>query len=244
MDNVLKSIRNINSSAEIVRTNYSKVPAKKLINIGAFDLNKVLDLDPKFVDEPSHKHEHKHGHKKGHSKAESDTTSHVTHKHGSTVSSVSFKFEGNLRVDKLKRWVSDLIQNMGDDLYRYKGILSVQGMPQKFVFQGVHMLFSGHFSSKCWGEHEKRESRLVFIGNKLDPEALKQGLLQCKNDAVLRFKVGDKVRGIIPTTTFLLTHPPSHPLRCKLTWAHGTSASLSRYNQTKPNNNSNCRQLT
>ena len=220
MENVLKSIRHINSGAEIIRTNYSKVPPKELINIGAFDLNKVLEFDPKFADQPSHKHSHKHGHKhkhghghkKGHSEADSDATSHVTHQHGSTVSSVSFKFEGNLRVDKLKRWVNDLIQNMGDNLYRYKGILSVQGMPQKFVFQGVHTLFSGHFSSKCWGGNEKRESRLVFIGNKLDPEALKQGLQQCKHDTVLRFKVGDKVRDGNPprAATLSLTCPP-HP---------------------------------
>ena len=44
----------------------------------------------------------------------------------------------------------------GEDLFRYKGVLAVKGMDQKFVFQGVHMLFGGGFSSEVppWKEGE------------------------------------------------------------------------------------------
>ena len=198
--NVLKSIRNINPGAEIMQTNFSEVPPNKLINIGAFDLDKVLELDPKFIEEPGHMHDHqKHKHKHKHERHkndhsdvdESETIPHVTHKHGSTVGSVSFKFEGDLHVNKLQNWIAGLIRNMGENLYRFKGILAVKGMKQKFVFQGVHMLFNGHFSKKCWGVTEKRESRLVFIGKKLDKKALQDGLQQCKD---LRASLGQSTK--------------------------------------------------
>ena len=67
-------------------------------------------------------------------------------------------------------------------------------MEQKFVFQGVHMLFSGTFSKEIapWRKGEKRECRFVFIGKDLDHKALEQGVLDCKAED-LRFNVGDKV---------------------------------------------------
>jgi hypothetical protein len=39
----------------------------------------------------------------------------------------------------------------------------VKGFPDKFVFQGVHMLFDGDFVTP-WKEDEKRISKFVFIG--------------------------------------------------------------------------------
>ena len=80
-----------------------------------------------------------------------------------------------------------------EDLFRYKGILAVKGMDQKFVFQGVHMLFGGDFSDDfLWKEGEERESRFVFIGRNLDHDALQAGLMDCKAEK-LRFRVGDRV---------------------------------------------------
>ena len=79
-------------------------------------------------------------------------------------------------------------------MFRYKGVLSVAGMDQKFVFQGVGMLFSGGFVAAKWGAEEKRECRFVFIGKNLDKAALLEGFMACKCSEELRFKVGDKVR--------------------------------------------------
>ena len=59
------------------------------------------------------------------------------------VSSISFRFEGELNVTRLQRWIGKLMETRGADLFRYKGILAVKGMEEKFVFQGVHMIFSG-----------------------------------------------------------------------------------------------------
>ena len=116
------------------------------------------------------------------------------HEHDDRVTSTSSKFEGSLNVNKLDQWISDLLQNYGQDLFRYKGILSVEGMDEKFVFQGVHMLFAGNFSSEVapWKEGEARECRFVFIGRNLDHEALQKGLMDCRAEE-LRFNVGDTV---------------------------------------------------
>lgn len=67
-------------------------------------------------------------------------------------------------------------------------------MDEKFVFQGVHMLFSGVFSDEVapWKDGEKRECRFVFIGRDLDHQALEAGLMACKAED-LRFAVGDSV---------------------------------------------------
>lgn len=47
-----------------------------------------------------------------------------------------------------------------------KGVLSVKGDNRKFVFQGVHMVFDGNFTS-TWGVEEERVSKFVFIGKNL-----------------------------------------------------------------------------
>merc|ERR1712003_201917 len=114
--------------------------------------------------------------------------------HEKCISSVSAKFEGELHVNKLQRHISELIETKGNDLYRYKGVLAVKGMDKKFVFNGVHMLFSGGFSTSTWQEGEVRECRFVFIGKHLDKQALKDGIMNCKVDGELRFKVGDAVQ--------------------------------------------------
>ena len=167
---VEKRIKSINRFAPMYHTENSIIDPKELINIGSFDLERTLEMDPEFLDTESE------------------------HEHDERVTSTSSKFEGALNVNKLERWIGDLMQNKGEDLFRYKGVLAVEGMDQKFVFQGVHMLFGGGFSSEVapWKEGEARECRFVFIGRNLDHEALQSGLIECRAED-LRFNVGDTV---------------------------------------------------
>jgi len=74
--------------------------------------------------------------------------------------------------------MGQLLKNKGNDIYRMKGVLSVQGMPQRFIFQGVHMVFDGNMGSK-WRSEEKRINKLVFIGKNLDRELLSSGVQSC-----------------------------------------------------------------
>merc|ERR1712216_873726 len=91
------------------------------------------------------------------------------HVHDDTVSSVAFNFPGlELNVNKLHMWIGGLMQELGTELFRYKGVLAVKNMKKKFVFQGVHMMFSGTFvDEQCWKDGEERECRFVFIGKNL-----------------------------------------------------------------------------
>ena len=167
---VERKIKSINGSAPIFHTENSLIDPKELINIGSFDLEKTLEMDPEFLDTDAE------------------------HEHDQRVTSTSSKFEGELNVNKLERWIGNLMQTKAEDLFRYKGVLAVKGMDQKFVFQGVHMLFGGSFSEDIglWKEGEKRECRFVFIGRDLDHEELQQGLMDCKAEE-LRFSEGDIV---------------------------------------------------
>ena len=163
-------IKSINNHAPIFRTENSLIEPKELINIGSFDLDRTLEMNPEFLD------------------------SDAEHEHDQRVTSTSARFVGDLYVNKLERWIGTLMRDKGEDLFRYKGVLSVKGMDEKFVFQGVHMLFSGDFSKDIglWKEGETRECRFVFIGRNLDHKALQDGLMECMAEE-LRFNVGDTV---------------------------------------------------
>ena len=116
------------------------------------------------------------------------------HEHDQRVTSTSARFEGELNVNKLNRWIGKMMRDKGEDLFRYKGVLAVKGMAEKFVFQGVHMLFSGDYVEEIglWKDNEPRECRFVFIGRDLNDAELLEGLLECQAED-LRFKVGDTV---------------------------------------------------
>ena len=170
LQHVEQRIKSINGFAPIFRTHNSLIDPKELINIGSFDLERTLDMDPEFLDTDAE------------------------HEHDQRVTSTSSRFEGELNVNKLENWIGGLMRDKAQDLFRYKGVLAVKGMDEKYVFQGVHMLFGGEFSTDIglWKKDEKRECSFVFIGRDLDHQALESGLLECVAEE-LRFNVGDTV---------------------------------------------------
>ncbi|MGE3536598.1 MAG: GTP-binding protein [Candidatus Tectimicrobiota bacterium] len=99
------------------------------------------------------------------------------HEHSDEVTSVGISIPGDLHGDKLNTWMSKLLRDKGQDIFRMKGVLSLKGEAERFVFQGVHMLFSGA-PDRPWGE-EPRSNRLVFIGRNLDRAALTRGFRAC-----------------------------------------------------------------
>jgi G3E family GTPase len=171
-------IKSINGAAQIFRCEMSKIEPKNILNIGAFNLERVLEMDPEFLNTDGE------------------------HQHDDSVSSCSSKFEGEVNVGKLEKYIQSLIGDVDQamNLFRYKGVLAVKGMKKKFVFQGVHMLFSGTFvEDKEWKKGETRDCRFVFIGRQLNKEALIRGFEGCKAEETLRFKVGDEVQAKMGT---------------------------------------------
>jgi len=71
-----------------------------------------------------------------------------------------------------------ILRTKGPDIFRMKGILNFAGSKDRFVFQGVHMLFDGK-PDRAWKPDEKRRSQLIFIGRNLDREELNAGFKDC-----------------------------------------------------------------
>jgi G3E family GTPase len=151
---VERRIREINAIAPIVRTSHGKVDLDRILDVGAFDLDRVLADDPEFLDPDAE------------------------HQHDLSVTSVGIHAAGELDVDKLNEWLGWLLRERGVDIFRSKGILSIAGWSERYVFQGVHMLVDGR-ADRPWGAGESRTNRLVFIGRNLDRDELERSFRAC-----------------------------------------------------------------
>jgi G3E family GTPase len=100
------------------------------------------------------------------------------HTHDATVSSVGIVEERPVDPRKLNNWISTLLREKGVDIFRMKGILNLKGLEQRFIFQGVHMLFDGK-QDRRWRDDESRRSQLIFIGRNLDRGELEEGFRAC-----------------------------------------------------------------
>jgi hypothetical protein len=103
---------------------------------------------------------------------------HAAHEHSAAVSSVGIQQPGELDGKRLNEWISTLLRVQGNDIYRMKGVLSVQGAAKRLVFQGIHMLFDAKFDRE-WGAAEPRVNTLVFIGKNLNRAALNEAFRGC-----------------------------------------------------------------
>ena len=175
LDEVEARIRGINRYAKVHRTERAQVPLNEVLSRNAFDLERILHLEPEFLEGDGHDHDHGHG----------DGHDHGPHHHGGLkhyhdeeMQSISLKSDRPLDADKFFPWVQDLVQKEGPNILRCKGILSFKNDDERFVFQGVHMILDGDHQ-RPWQDGEPRESRIVFIGRKLPEEKIRGGFESC-----------------------------------------------------------------
>ncbi|MBI1244394.1 MAG: GTP-binding protein [Alphaproteobacteria bacterium] len=188
-------IRQINPYAAIHRTAKSAIDIAKVLDKGAFDLQRILTLDPHFLEGGHHHHDHDHdpatctdpahdhSHDHHHQDHDHDHDHHhhgeVNPKHADDIFSVSATIAGDVDPDKFQRWITDTLRDEGQNILRSKGILSVKGAVQRYVFQAVHMIADSTWGQK-WREGEKRGSKIVFIGRHLDAAKLNAGFEACR----------------------------------------------------------------
>lgn len=153
LDELERRIRSMNAIAKIYRTRNAKLEMDALLGVRAFELDRALEIDPEFLKEDAHEHDE-------------------------SVSSVALVESGELDMQKLNDWLSYLLQTQGPDIFRMKGILNIAGEDNRFVFQGVHMLFEGT-RDRPWKPSETRKNELVFIGRNLDTGKLREDFLAC-----------------------------------------------------------------
>lgn len=188
LDNLEQRIHHINSVAKIYRTTRGQIAMDKILNLGGFNLEQIVRQEANFLDGAAHKpHDHHHDHHHEcsedcghdhHHDNQHDNPPRALELHDLDVSSVGIVVEGNLSIKKFNQWISELLQNKGQDLYRMKGILSIQGDPNRQVFQGVHMQLDAE-PGKPWASDDVRMNKLVFIGKNLNREELTTGFKNC-----------------------------------------------------------------
>ena len=146
-------VRGMNAIATIHSTQNCEIALDQLLGVQAFDLKNALSIDPEFLDDAAHDHDE-------------------------SVFSIAITETGTVDSDRLNRWLYQLVQAKGTDIFRMKGIVNVDNADRRFVFQGVHMTLDGR-PGKPWQTGEPRRSELVFIGRNLDETELMVGFRDC-----------------------------------------------------------------
>ncbi len=169
-------IRAINPYAKLHRTERCSVALADVLDRGAFDLDRILEVEPDFLNADDHDHDHDHHHH-GHGH-DHDHGHGLKHYHDEDMQSLSLKTDKPLDPNVFMPWLQNLVQVEGGKILRSKGILAFHDDDDRYVFQGVHMMLEGDHQRK-WKEGEKRESRLVFIGRELPEKAIREGFESC-----------------------------------------------------------------
>ena len=99
------------------------------------------------------------------------------HEHDASITSVGIAERGDLDPDRFNAWLGELLRTRGADIFRMKGILSIRGVDERFVFQGVHMLIDAN-PERAWNG-EPRRNEMIFIGRNLSREELLGGFRRC-----------------------------------------------------------------
>jgi G3E family GTPase len=153
LETVEERIRSINRYAQIHHATRGDVPIDKLLGLAAFDLNRVLETVPDFLEKD-------------------------THTHNEHLTSISLSVDKPLDPEKFNAWIGHILQTQGADILRTKGILSYRNQDRRFGFQAVHMIADGDYVAP-WKPDEPRVSRLVFIGRELNRPQLRRGFESC-----------------------------------------------------------------
>jgi G3E family GTPase len=174
-------IRGINPYAKLHRTERAQVQLSDVLERGAFDLDRILEIEPAFLDDDGHDHDHDHHHDHDHDHGHDHGHHHHGHGHGGVkhyhdeeMQSLSLRTDQPIDPTKFMPWLQDLVARDGQKILRSKGILSFADDDERYVFQGVHMMLEGDHQRK-WRNDEKRESRVVFIGRDLPEQAIREG---------------------------------------------------------------------
>jgi G3E family GTPase len=171
-------IRGLNPYARLHRTERAKIDISEVLGRNAFDLDRILTIEPDFLQGEDHDHDHHHDHGDHAHGAHHHHGNGLKHYHDEDMQSVALRTDKALNPDKFFPWIQDLVAKDGPSILRCKGILSFKDDPERFVFQGVHMILDGDHQ-RPWRRDEVRDSRIVFIGRNLPEDKIRQGFESC-----------------------------------------------------------------
>jgi G3E family GTPase len=183
LERVEARIRKINSLATLHRTLNSQIDPARIFNLKARELTGNFSLPESVTHEHSHSHSHdEHDHHActpdcDHDHQHGEVHEHHHH-HDESVTSFYLSDDRPLDLKKVEAWLSELIRELGSNIYRSKGILQIQGQARRVVFQGVQTMFDAK-PDRLWNVGEKKVSQLVFIGKDLDEAKIRRGFSTC-----------------------------------------------------------------
>jgi len=187
LDDLMHRLKHMNPSAPQKAVHFGEVALSEVFDLGGFDLNAKLDIDPDFLKEEDHAHDHDHDHDHDHAHDHGEHCDHLSHARGhghghhhhddDDVKSFVFRSDRPFDAAKMEVFLGDSVNIYGPRMLRYKGVLYMQGTDRKVIFQGVHQLMSSDLGP-AWGQDEVRCSKMVFIGIDLPKDILMQGMEQ------------------------------------------------------------------
>ena len=179
LERVEGRIRHVNSLATLHRTHNSQIEPAKIFNLKARELGGNFSM-PESVVQHAHHHDHDHDCGPGcdHDHSHDHEHGHPHHHHDESVTSFYLSDDRPLDLKKIETWLTEIIRELGSNIYRSKGILQIQGQAKRVVFQGVQTMFDAK-PDRLWNVGEKKVSQLVFIGKDLDEAKIRRGFAAC-----------------------------------------------------------------
>jgi len=164
LNDINKIVKLVNPMAEQIRCSQSNVEIRKILSVESIH-ERMLREDHIEDDQDHNHHHHDHEHHHG-------------HEHDSPIESMSISLKGAFNQPNLRYWLSTLLFDKSDTIYRMKGIIHIADRQEKMIFQSVHRLFEDAIGEK-WKDDEEKVSKIVFIGENLNREELRSGFSSC-----------------------------------------------------------------
>lgn len=166
LDKATAQIKKHNTQAvvEEVQFNNEELPLTKMLDLDMFSIDRAMEIDDSMLDDEEQEH-----------------------KHDSRIGTFSYKMDCDVTMEGANEFLGKILREKGQNIYRMKGFLAVEGQEDKFVFHSVGMLFSCVPHSK-WKPDEKRECLFVIIGKHLEQAWLEE---QLKNAAVQKVELNE-----------------------------------------------------
>jgi G3E family GTPase len=150
---LVQRLQRMNARASVKTVQHGRADLADVLDLGGFELDSALSLDPGFLKEPAHHHDDE-------------------------IGSFVYRAQAPLDLEKLEDFLGLMIERFGDDMLRYKGIVDIAGREQRIIFQGVQRMVGSEPGAR-WAPTDERESVIVFIGRRLPQALFIRGLELC-----------------------------------------------------------------
>ena len=148
-----RRVRQLNPLATIHRTTQGVIELTHILDTNAFQLEAKLKVDPAFLED-------------------------LDHEHDALIGSMVLREDRPIDMNRFMSWMTPLLQEHGDAMFRSKGVFNAHGFNERVVFQSVRMLTTmSRFNA--WEPGATRRTEYVVIGRDLDRAALEAGLSGC-----------------------------------------------------------------